>query len=407
MNQRYLSLDVFRGLTVAFMILVNNPGSWSHVYAPLRHAQWHGLTPTDLVFPFFLFAVGNALAFVMPRLKEKGPGVFWKKVIIRSLSIFLIGLFLNAYPFCAWQDGHLVFRGWEWTNSAGEVVGLRIMGVLQRIAICYFFASIIVYYSNAKIAAFVGALILVGYWLTCNIMNSADPYSMAGWFGTAIDKAIFGEAHIYRGGGVPFENEGLVSTIPAIAQVLFGFVVGDYIRQRGQATLSTDAQPADQSPLRIYQTISVLFTSAVIMLMIGYLWSLDFPLNKLIQSSSFIVVTSGLALALLSSLIFFIDAGKYNGLLVKFFAIFGKNALFIYVLAGLLGDTLGFIRIPDGTDADGTTQYTSPLNWFYDHVCQGLLGKTNNASLMYAISLVLLMFVVGFILDRKKIYVKV
>lgn len=406
MNQRYLSLDVFRGMTVAFMILVNNPGDWSHVYAPLRHAKWHGLTPTDLVFPFFLFAVGNALAFVMPRLKEKGPAVFWKKVISRSLIIFLIGLFLNAYPFSMWQDNHLVFRGWEWTTEDGGVDGLRIMGVLQRIAICYFAASVIVYYTSVRGAGIIGCLILVAYWLTCIAANSSDPYSMEGWFGTNIDKWLFGVNHIYKGGGVPFENEGFVSTIPAIAQVIFGYVVGDYIRRQGQAPVDQRITP-DQSSPRIYQTISVLFTSSVVMLIIGYLWSLEFPLNKLIQSSSFIVVTSGLALALLSTLIFFIDAIKYNGLFVKFFRVFGMNALFIYVLSGLLGDTLGFIRIPAGTDGDGNTQYTNPLQWFYDNICTQIFGETNNASLLYAISLVLFLFLIGYVLDRKKIYIKV
>jgi predicted acyltransferase len=389
------------------MILVNNPGDWEHVYSPLLHAHWHGLTPTDLVFPFFLFAVGNAMAFVVPRLKEKGDGVFWRKVAIRSLVIFLIGLFLNAYPFSDWQDGHLVFRGWEWTDGDGNVAGLRIMGVLQRIAICYFVASILVYYTGARTAGLIGCLILLAYWVICIAMNRTDPYSIDGWFGTAIDKGLFGVPHIYHGEGVPFENEGLVSTIPAIVQVIFGYVVGDYIRQRGQTNDLVDARDAEQSSLRIYQTISVLFTSSVVMLAIGYLWSLDFPLNKKIQSSSFIVVTSGLALALLSTMVFFIDARKYNGLLVKFFSVFGKNALFIYVLSTVLGNTLAFVRIPAGTDDAGSTYYVTPLQWFYQNVCVRLLGESNGASLMYAVSLVLLLFLIGYWMDRKKIYVKV
>src|SRR6476660_8736845 len=148
MNQRYYSLDVFRGATVCLMILVNNPGS-SFVYSPLDHAPWHGLTPTDLVFPFFLFAVGNALAFVMPRLEAAGSGTFWKKVIKRTLLIYGIGLFLNWWPFVRWQDGELVGNGWTWINSEGRVVGVRLLGVLHRIAICYFFASIIIYYLKA------------------------------------------------------------------------------------------------------------------------------------------------------------------------------------------------------------------------------------------------------------------
>jgi predicted acyltransferase len=136
MNQRFYSLDVFRGATVCLMILVNNPGSWSHIYPPLEHAPWHGLTPTDLVFPFFLFAVGNALSFVMPRLEAGGDSAFWKKVIKRTALIFLIGLFLNWWPFVRWTDGHLSLI--HWVNPIDETKGVRILGVLQRIALCYF-----------------------------------------------------------------------------------------------------------------------------------------------------------------------------------------------------------------------------------------------------------------------------
>lgn len=141
---------MFRGATVAFMILVNNPGTWSHLFSPLGHAKWHGITPTDLVFPFFLFAVGNAMAFVMPRLSLEGDAVFWRKVLKRTFLIFGIGLFLNWFPFVHWQDGALAFRSWEWTRSDGSLAGVRILGVLQRIALCYFFASIIIYYANVE-----------------------------------------------------------------------------------------------------------------------------------------------------------------------------------------------------------------------------------------------------------------
>ena len=135
MKQRFYSLDVFRGATVAFMILVNDPGSWSHIYSPLEHAPWHGLTPTDLVFPFFLFAVGNAMAFVMPRYEEAGDAAFWKKVIKRTALIFLIGLFLNWFPFFQWQNGELVFKSWTWVRDNGEVAGVRILGVTVFIAL--------------------------------------------------------------------------------------------------------------------------------------------------------------------------------------------------------------------------------------------------------------------------------
>ena len=178
-KERYYSLDVFRGATVALMILVNNPGSWSNTFSPLAHASWHGCTPTDLVFPFFLFAVGNAMSFVMPQLQQGNSSEFWKKVIKRTILIFLIGLFLNWSPFVKWSDTGLVFKPWE---------NVRILGVLQRIALCYFFASVIIYYGKSRMALFIGMMILVIYWVLSFALGAAGhPYSLSGYFGNAID----------------------------------------------------------------------------------------------------------------------------------------------------------------------------------------------------------------------------
>ena len=178
LKERFYSLDVFRGATVCLMILVNNPGSWNHIYPPLEHAPWHGLTPTDLVFPFFLFAVGNALSFVMPGLEKGGDGLFWKKVIKRTLLIFLIGIFLQWWPFVKWDNDHWVFR--QWVDPSNPESGVRILGVLQRIALCYFFASIIIYYLKPRKAFYVGLILLLVYWLLCLIGNPSDPFSLAG-----------------------------------------------------------------------------------------------------------------------------------------------------------------------------------------------------------------------------------
>ena len=184
MKERYYSLDVFRGATVALMILVNNPGNWGHIYPPLEHAAWHGITPTDLVFPFFLFAVGNAMAFVMPSLRSKGAGNFWKKIIKRTVVIFCIGFLLNWIPFVHYDENNqLLFQPFS---------QVRIFGVLQRIALCYFFASIIIYYLKIRGAFVVSAFILLVYWYICIAGNPADPFSLNGWFGTNIDKMIIG-----------------------------------------------------------------------------------------------------------------------------------------------------------------------------------------------------------------------
>ena len=402
MNQRYYSLDVFRGATVAFMILVNNPGSWSHIYPPLEHAAWHGLTPTDLVFPFFLYAVGNAMAFVLPRLREKGDSAFWKKIITRTLLIFLIGTFLNWFPFSRWQDGELVFRGWEWTRANGEIAGIRVAGTLQRIAVCYFLASIIVYYTKVRTAAIIGGLILFLYWILCIVMNPFDPFSFEGWFGRSIDLNVFGAAHVYHGDGVAFENEGIVSTFPATVSVIIGFIVGDYIRRRGKtATIQPETTDA------VYKTLTVLFSSAVAVLLVGYIWSLFFPLNKKIQSSSFILTTAGLATLLLSTLVYLIEVVNKRGGWTSFFAVFGKNALFIYALSELLGDLFGFIRIPGGINENGQASYVSPLQWFYQNICAKVPGPPENGSLLYAICIVLFLWAIGYWMDKKKIYIKV
>jgi len=404
-NQRYFSLDVFRGATVAFMILVNDPGSWSHIYDPLEHAKWHGLTPTDLVFPFFLFAVGNAMAFVMPRLRAGGDSSFWKKVITRTLLIFLIGTFLNWFPFSHWVNGELVVRGWEWTKANGELAGIRVSGTLQRIALCYFFASIIVYYTKVRTAAIIGALMLLFYWFLCIIINPADPYSFEGWFGKAIDLNLFGSAHVYQGDGVAFENEGLVSTFPAIVSVIFGFVAGDFIRRRGKEADSLETETNPVHP--IYQTLTILFIAAVALLFSGYIWSLFFPINKKIQSSSFIVTTAGLACMVLATLIYLIEVKNKRGWWTRFFGVFGKNALFIYALSSLIPKSLSLIRISNGISDNGAPAYTSPLGWFYQNICARLPGPPENGSLFYAICIVILFWAIGYWMDKNKIYIKV
>src|SRR5690606_6331863 len=246
MNQRYYSLDVFRGATVALMILVNNPGTWSHIFAPLAHAEWHGATPTDLVFPFFLFAVGNAMAFVMPKLREAGDAIFWRKVLKRTALIFLIGLFINWWPFVRRQGSSLAFK--HWVDADDPTSGVRILGVLQRIALAYGVAAILIYDLKERTDIVGAAVFLLLYWLVCAARVGSDPYSMSGWFGNAVDEQLIGVAHLYKGEGVPFEPEGIMSTLPAIVQVMLGYLAGRYIREKGAVTwlwprLETPAAP--------------------------------------------------------------------------------------------------------------------------------------------------------------------
>jgi len=391
MKERFYSLDVFRGATVAFMILVNNQMGKS--YAPLDHAEWHGLTPTDLVFPFFLFAVGNALSFVMPGLEKGGTSLFLRKVSRRTLSIFLIGFLLNWFPFFRWDHDHIVLKGWTWINQDGVLAGVRVMGVLSRIALCYFFASVIIYFYKVKGAAVISLLLLVGYWLLCYTLGTgADPYSISGYFGTALDKAAFGEAHMYHGEGVAFDPEGLASTLPAITQVIFGYFAGRYIREKGKT----------------YEMLCKLFIASLALLFVGYCWDSLFPVNKKIWTSSYVLVSTGLAMASLAVLIYVIEFGKCSGRWSRFFDVFGKNPLFIFVLSGLVPRALGLIRIENTRSAEGQVAYLTPLGWFFEHVCKPVAGEfPKNASLLYAFCLVGLYWLVAFVLDKRKIYIKV
>ncbi|HEY8893336.1 MAG TPA: DUF5009 domain-containing protein [Niastella sp.] len=392
MDKRFYSLDVFRGATVALMILVNNPGSWSNLYAPLAHAPWHGCTPTDLVFPFFLFAVGNALSFVMPRLETAGTAAFLKKVFTRSALIFLIGFFLNWWPFVRYENDHLVFKAWEYAGSNDTVIGIRILGVLPRIALCYLFASLIIYFFKIRGAFVASFVLLMAYWMICLFLgNPADPYSMNGYFGVGIDKAILGESHMYHGEGVAFDPEGITSTLPAIVQVIFGYFVGFYIQQKGKN----------------FEMLAHLLIAGCILIFTGYAWDMVFPINKKIWTSSYVIYTTGLAILVLSLCIFLIEFKEAKGAWSRFFDVFGKNALFIFFLSVFIPRLSALFRWVDHVDEEGNKVYTSALPWFYQHICKPVSDNLKNGSLLYAICMILFFWLIVYYMDKKKIYIKV
>jgi len=412
-SQRYYSLDVFRGATVAFMILVNNqPGA---AYMPLDHAPWHGLTPTDLVFPFFLFAVGNALSFVMPRFEQQGTAAFLKKVLKRTLLIFIIGFLLNWFPFFHWDHDRLIPTAWEYTNDKGQLMGIRVMGVLQRIALCYGLGAIIVYFAKLRGAFFLAGCMLLLYWALCLLLGTpGDPFSIDGYFGTVVDKAVFGPLHMYHGEGVAFDPEGIASTLPAIVNVILGYFAGAYLQTKGKN----------------YETLTHFFVAAIILLFAGYMWGTIFPINKKIWTSSYVLVSAGWALCCLSLLIYFIEfrgatggtgeskdaAGKTEttsangaaGAVAKpawsrFCDVFGKNPLFIFIMAGAFPRLIRLIRWPDGSGG-----YENPMAWFLHRICDPLSGgRPENASLIYAGTLIVLYWLLAWTLDRKRIYIKV
>jgi predicted acyltransferase len=427
LNQRFYALDVFRGATVALMILVNTPGTWDYIYPPLRHAEWHGLTPTDLVFPFFLFAVGNAMAFVMPKFYKESNTYFWKKVLKRTAIIFTLGLLLNWFPFVQWHGSSLEAKPWSFNGDKGAFGGIRILGVLQRIAICYLIASVSVYYFKKKGAIIITALLLLGYWLICYLGNPTDPYSLTGWVGIEIDKAVLTKHHMYFGEVMQlksqttnamaktmqeigtntniitkvngrgdilmlFDPEGLLSTIAAIAQVILGYLVGSFIIKNGNNA----------------NAVLKLLLIGFGLWIVGHIWGNYFPLNKKIWSSSYTVITSGMATFCIALFIYLFEIIKIPQFFGKFFDAFGKNPLFIFVLSGALPRLMGLIKIPNGISTDGKPKFINPFAYFYETVCKPI-GETDLrlGSFIYAISFILFYWLICYILDKKKIYIKV
>ncbi len=364
---RYLSLDVLRGATVAFMIIVNTPGSWTYVYAPLKHAPWHGFTVTDLVFPTFLFVVGNAMSFGMDKLKLAGSEAFLKKVFSRTIKIFLIGLFLNIFPFVKWIEGSLVLKDFS---------EIRIWGVLQRIAVCYMFANLLIYYFKPKIVLLISAIILLGYW---GVMNAFGDYTLEGNAANKLDLMLLSIKNLYKGYGIPFDPEGLLSTFPATVNVILGYFAGVFIQKNGNTKNA------------VYKLIGM----GIAFLFVALGWDVLFPINKPIWTSSYVLYTVGWDLLLIAALILIIEIWKVKKW-TYFFEVFGKNPLFIYALSGMIVRLMHIIYI------GGENMHTK----LFDGVFMRILSPMN-ASLAYAISYMLILWLIGLYLDRRKIYVKV
>lgn len=367
LQSRNLAIDVLRGVTVAVMIIVNTPGSWSSVYSPFLHADWHGFTLTDWVFPSFLFVVGNAMSFSMAKYHEKGSQAFLIKVFRRTLLIFLIGFLLGWIPFFKHNEaGDIVFKSLETT---------RAFGVLQRIALCYFFASLMVFYLDVKSALWLSSLVLVGYQF---ILYAFGDLSLEGNAVIRLDAWLIGENHMYHGEGIAFDPEGLLSTFPAVVNVVGGYFAGLMIRQKGNT----------------YETIAKLFVYGAVLIFAALWWDLFFPINKKLWTSSYVLLTIGINLFLLSVLIYVIEI-RESKKWTYFFDVFGKNTLFIYVLAGVLADLILFFRV------DGENIY----NWLYVSIFQPLGDYAG--SFLFALAFLTVCWLVGYLLDKRKIYIKI
>ena len=364
---RMISLDVFRGLTIAGMILVNNPGSWEAIYSPLEHAAWHGWTPTDLVFPFFLFIVGVSITLALGRRAEGGGSKpdLYLKIIRRSLIIFALGLFLAGFP-------------------RYDLSTLRIPGVLQRIAVCYLIASVIFLNTKWRTQAVIAASLLLFYWGVMVLIPvpglGTGDLSMEGNLAAYVDRTLFGR-HIWK---PLYDPEGMLSTLPAIATTLAGVLTGHWLRLRRSE----------------FEKVTGMFVAGATLVVTGWAWGFWFPINKALWTSSYVLLTAGLALQLLAICFWLIDI-KGRQRWAKPFLIFGTNALAIYFLAELFSRLISLITF---TRADGST--VDSHTFVYENLFASW-ASPKGASLLFAICIVLLWLGVAAILYRKRIFIKV
>jgi predicted acyltransferase len=370
-TQRFLALDVFRGMTICLMIIVNTPGN-EMTFAPLLHAKWHGFTPTDLVFPSFLFAVGNALSFVLPKWEGISHSSIVAKIIKRTALIFLLGFLMYWFPFLEFNEAnHLTLLPLSET---------RIMGVLQRIALCYGIGALLIYFLKTRLAIITGIAFLFIYWVLCFWLgDAADPFSITGNIGYQIDIWLFGEAHMYHGEGIAFDPEGLLSTIPSIVNVIAGFAVGQFVQQKAKK----------------YEGLTKLLLIGVLLVFLAYCWNMVFPINKKLWTSSFVLITVGLDCIILSAIIYWIDFAKKTKW-TYFFEVFGKNPLFVYLLSEILVTSLNLIPVGKNGNL---------FSWLYINIFS--YAGNYFGSLLFALSYMLLCWCAGFWLDKRKIYVRV
>ena len=367
---RFTALDVFRGLTVCFMIIVNTSGNGATTYWPLKHADWNGFTPTDLVFPSFLFAVGNALSFVMKRWETLKQSEVLLKILKRTVLIFLIGYLMYWFPFFKLDEqAHL---------TLSPISHTRIMGVLQRIALCYGIVALMVYYLGTKKTIWLGVFSLLVYWALLLIFGTPGAeFSKTGNAVLRLDIWLFGPNHLYRGEGFPFDPEGLLSTLPALFNVIGGYAAGRYLQRKGKS----------------YEGLAKLLLTGFALLLIAYCWDSWFPVNKKLWTSSYAVLTVGLDCLILGTIIYITEfLGKTKG--SHFFLVTGKNPLFIYLMSELGVTIMWMVKIGN----------ESVFSWLYNHIFK-FTGDYLGAFL-FSVWWMLTCWVVGYLLDRRRIYIK-
>lgn len=378
---RLKALDIMRGITIAGMILVNNPGSWGHIYTPLEHAAWHGLTPTDLVFPFFMFIMGMSMCLSLSKYDFKPGWYVVAKTVRRTVLIFAIGLGL------AWLAKTLRggFGGTDWVAAATDFAHLRLLGVLPRLALCYGVGALIVLSCKRKTVGWIAALLLIGYAVTLLVADGLDFTSHN--IVARVDRAVLGVDHMYTdevdGVALKFDPEGLLSTIPSIAHTLIGFLCGGILL-------------ADKDNYRRVARLSVIGSC---MMFAGLLLSYGMPISKKLWTPTFVLTTCGMAAALLGVLIYVIDIKGRKRWCVPFEA-FGVNPLFMFVLGSIGGTLMGVVPVNANQD--------SLHHLLYSDLLVPLCGGSNNlSSLLYALIYVTAIWLVGYVLYKKKIYIKI
>ncbi len=367
-SKRILSVDIFRGITIAAMIMVNNPGTWGAIYPPFRHAEWHGLTPTDLIFPFFLFIVGMSITFAYTKKKEHDVTVdVYKKIISRTLKLIGLGLILAGFlitsPF---------FK---------DLSTLRLPGVLQRIGIVFFISSFLFLYLNWKVLLGIFVFILIGYWLimTQVPIDGAMPLlTKESNLASVVDLKILTVDHMWK---TLYDPEGILSTLPAIATTIFGMFLGMILLNKNRS---------EQEKLKYFVIIGI------VALIIGYAWGEFFPVNKALWTSSFVLVSGGWA-SLVYALIYYIaDILDHNDW-GKPAIIFGSNAITVYFMSGVVARLFGMIKLSNGKSIHAN---------LYE-MLSSVITIPELSSLIYAILVIVFYYLVALVMYKKKIFIKV
>ncbi len=382
-NSRLTALDILRGITVAGMLLVNNPGSWGHIFAPLKHAEWIGLTPTDLVFPFFMFCMGVSMYFSLKKFNFVMSGSLFVKIVRRTVLLFAVGWGIHWFSHLMYGLG----RGEPFGGLVNNLDTMRYLGVFQRLALCYFFGSLCVVYLNHRLLPWIVGFILVAYAMILAMGHGYD-FTLQNII-AQIDNSLLGTNHMYHetAGGVElsFDPEGILSTLPCLAHTLIGFLAGKLITEYNDNK----------------ERVVKLSLLGFVLMLVGWLLSYGIPCGKKMWSSTFVLLTTGMAMALLALLIDVIDIKGYKKW-SSFFHVFGINPLSLYVVGSLLSIVFG--SVPIGTLPDGSN--LTAKGAIYDAYCS-IVGNFDLASCLYAVTFVTINWALGYILYKKKIIIKI